>query len=134
MTLISEAMLIMIQYSKPFNPERKNFVETFNEVSIIIVVYHMIIVSDFVPENNNQLKIWSGYSMVVYISTVSLIYLIKIIFEIFSGIFVQLKTAVNERLYPEEKIDKEIKNEIDFLLRKMPHLETTICLMENTLE
>ena len=88
MTLISEAMLIMIQYSKPFNPERKNFVETFNEVSIIIVVYHMIIVSDFVPENNNQLKIWSGYSMVVYISTVSLIYLIKIIFEIFSGIFV----------------------------------------------
>ena len=90
MLLISEAMLLIIIYYKPFTGYN-NLIETVNEVCIIIVCYHMIVVSEMVPKSELKLRINSGYSMVVFISLISLILLGNIVCQILMSIYQNLR-------------------------------------------
>jgi hypothetical protein len=44
-------MIIIIQGNHPFEKDTENKTETINEVVVLVVLYHMILISDFVPDN-----------------------------------------------------------------------------------
>ena len=65
-TLMSEAMMIMVLSIQPFLTLSQNRQEVANEVVMICFVYHMILFSDMVPDQPSDFKQAVGYSMVSF--------------------------------------------------------------------
>lgn len=57
---ISTAIVILIGLTQPMNPKSRNKTEIFNEICVIIVIYHCICFTDFLPDANFRYNV--GYS------------------------------------------------------------------------
>ena len=55
MVMISVMMIIIILDKRPLIG-RNNIIESINEIFIILVCYHLILVSDFAPQDEIGLK------------------------------------------------------------------------------
>jgi hypothetical protein len=60
---LSTVILIFIELQRPFKTKARNRLELFNEVFIIIIMYHFFIFTDFVPDSMAKYKM--GYSCCV---------------------------------------------------------------------
>ena len=56
------AMVIYLQWHQPYEQKAKTRIETFNEVTLIILTYFLFCFTDFVPEaeTRNGLGIYYG--------------------------------------------------------------------------
>ena len=73
--------------------------------------------------------------MVIFISLVSICYLVYISSQICVDIYNSFKKEYNSKkiVNDKEKMDPKLQQEINFLYRKIPYLETTIERMESAL-
>lgn len=55
-------MVMVVGETKPFRDKSKNWLELFNEFSTLIVNYHLMMFTDFVPDLNTREQI--GQSLV----------------------------------------------------------------------
>ena len=62
LTMSSVAMIILINWQRPFKRKLRNTAETAHEVVIIFLMYHAMCFSDFVPDARTRHQI--GYSMI----------------------------------------------------------------------
>ena len=72
-------MMITVLSSKPFQSKLDNATESINEIVIITICYHLIIVSEFVPPYEGQVKKINEYIMIAIISLTAIIYIIIIV-------------------------------------------------------
>ena len=79
--MISVFMMIITVNQKPYMSNIENYGETLNEVVIIIVLYHVILASDFAPSYELDLKRINGYSMIGIITATVLGYIIYLIYD-----------------------------------------------------
>ena len=76
-------MIILILNTLPFSNNTTSFKEATNETIVLIICYHLIIVSDFVPEYKIKIKEYNGYSIITIIILTMLVYLAYIISPLF---------------------------------------------------
>ena len=72
-------MAIVILNSLPLNLRSDNVSESMNEVVIILICYHLMVVTDFVPMYERQVKLVNGYSMISIICLTAFVYILFII-------------------------------------------------------
>ena len=94
--------------NRPYKTLTLNVSECVNEVIITIVCYHLILLSDFVPQANQEMKIASGFSMISIISLTVLGFLMMIVYPIATGVFAGMSIA-----YRKYKFNKQKKKSIE---------------------
>ena len=67
---ISVAMVIYLVWWKPLNSHFANIMETFNEITCIVLMYHLQLFSDFVPSAETRSKLGTSF-LIVFILNVS---------------------------------------------------------------
>lgn len=85
--MISVFMMIMILHYRPFVSRQENFSEASNECIIILVLYHMICLTDFVPVNHIQTRKIIGYSDIAVLLFTILYFILSIVIY-FVGIMI----------------------------------------------
>ena len=78
--MMSVIMMIITVNLKPYQSKLENFGETMNEIAIIIVLYHVIIASEFAPSYELLLKRYNGYSLIGLVTLAVIGYLVYIVF------------------------------------------------------
>ena len=85
-------MAIVILNSRPLNSLNDNLSEALNEMVIIIICYHLMVISDFVPFYERDLKQIFSYAMISVICVTTFVYILIIIVSTFMILFNTLKT------------------------------------------
>ena len=80
---MSLIMIIIIQGNTPFIEKSDNTMETINELIILMTLYHMILISDFVPNDCNDLREAVGMSLIGFLTVTIFLFLLKIIINLF---------------------------------------------------
>jgi len=83
-TQLSILMMIIILKDKPFWRRSDNILGSLDEYFIVIICYHLIVVSDLVDPIHTEIKETTCYSLITLISIVAVLY----ISSIFLGVFV----------------------------------------------
>jgi hypothetical protein len=79
-------MIIIILHSKPYSTLKENIIQSLNEVIIVILCYHLILTSEYVPFNYVMLKKLNSFSMLSIVSLVLFVYISSIIYSLVSAI------------------------------------------------
>ena len=58
-------MIIYLVYWRPLNSHFANMMETFNEVTCVILMYHLQLFSDFVPEAETRSHVGTSFIVVI---------------------------------------------------------------------
>ena len=95
-------MIAYIGMVRPYKENFVNYLESFNEVCILGIAYHLCVFTDFVPDDNLQYQ--GGWSVVV-LTTLNLLVNTVIILVIVIG---QLKLVI-KRLWNKYKFKKAQK-------------------------
>ena len=119
---LSGAMMIITLNSNPYQNNITNLIESFNEFCILIVCYHLMVVSDFVPKQSIEEKIGSGYSMVIFVTFISVTYLFYILIPLFFAIIEKMRELIFGKREKVKEIDPKIQKEIDFLLTNVAEI------------
>ena len=61
-------MIIYLQWYRPFEEKAMNKIETFNEVTIVILTYFLFCFTDFVPEAQTRHGLGAYYSGVTLLN------------------------------------------------------------------
>jgi uncharacterized membrane protein len=56
-------MMIYLGATKPFDKALKNYIELFNEICLIAIIYHLFLFTDFIPDANQQYN--AGWSVIM---------------------------------------------------------------------
>lgn len=74
--LMSELSIIMILGFRPFKSKAYNISEGINETFILLILYHMICLSDFVPSYQRELREQIGFSNIGTTTFVALFFIL----------------------------------------------------------
>jgi hypothetical protein len=77
--LMSEMMAILVLNSRPLNTMSDNVSESINEMIIIAICYHLIIISDYVPLYEQGVKLVCSYSLISVVSLTAVVYVLIIV-------------------------------------------------------
>lgn len=72
-------MCILLLQMKPYFLRKHNYSELLNEGAIILVIYHMILLSDFVPMHLKTFRNMVGLSMIAVILITVFLFLVLIL-------------------------------------------------------
>lgn len=84
--------IIYLIYVQPFASKMLNYLEIFNELSILSLSYHSFIFTDFVP--SPEIKYIFGYSLIGITTLNLLINMIILIGQGGKNLFTQIKTLI----------------------------------------
>ena len=101
-------MLIFIQNYKPFATKLENTNESINELIIMYVTYHLILISDFVPLSNTDLRVVVGYNLIIFVTISALYFLFSIIKKLVTSLIMYFVNKHRAR--------KRLAREIEYML------------------
>ena len=81
-----------------------------------------MVVSDFVPKQSIEEKIGSGYSMVIFVTFISVTYLFYILIPLFFAIIEKMRELIFGKREKVIEVDPKIQKEIDFLLTNVAEI------------
>ena len=91
---LSEMMMILLA-AQPFEERDLGRQEVANEVIILVFVYHVILISDFVPQSQQEFKHFVSLSMVGFLTLVVLYFLFGIVRPLFYNCHLRWKRFKN---------------------------------------
>lgn len=80
--LLSTMMMILIFSFMPYNTRKQNKIEGFSEAYILVVLYHMLSLTDFVPVHFIQTRKKIGYSCIFVIAIALSYFILSILVDI----------------------------------------------------
>jgi len=98
-----EAFIIMIYYAEPLADKRTNTFELFNEAYVLVLVYHLISFTDFVPSPDTRYTM--GFSMIGF----TCLQIALNVLLLLKGIYRYLKRALQKKLYEYKLADWQKK-------------------------
>ena len=67
-------MIIIILNSLPFSNTSNAIKESINECILVVICYHLLLVTDFVPDYELDIKTYNGYSIISLIIITIVVY------------------------------------------------------------
>lgn len=114
-------MMIAVQLLQPYTSSKQNLQELQDEIVVLIVCYHVILLSDFVPLSNHPFRVVVGFSLILIVLITILIVLISIGRQIAMDLFGKANTA-----YLRWKFTRDKSREVSNLAKSMYSLVTSI--------
>ena len=93
----------------PLEKNRDNKLEVYNEITILLLLYHLMCFSDMVPEH--QIRYSIGYSYIVCACTDICLHLVLILRENIRNVRLKIKKKIYERKRAKKSIMTEYKEE-----------------------
>ena len=84
-------MIIIILNSLPFTNTSIAIKESINECVLVFVGYHLVLVTDFVPDFELEIKKYNSYSLISLIALTIVVYMFFIVKPLVSSILKILK-------------------------------------------
>ena len=104
--MISTLMMIYIMNNEPFQDKNQQVIETASEFIIILTLYHVVLLSDFVPAAYSKFREGTGYSMVILISLTTLYFLFIIVKGIAISVYISIRRK--RAIAKFQKVKKEL--------------------------
>ena len=103
MNFISLGMLIYLQWYRPYLDHAINNIETFNEITVIILAYFLFCFTDFVPEPETRNDLGQYYYSITFLN------IALHMFIIFKTSFLATRLKIRKRCHARrlQKMKKE---------------------------
>lgn len=99
-------MMILILNFFPFTTRRENKIEGFSEAYILVVLYHMFLMTDFVPMQHLETRKGIGYSCILTIVAGLLYFVLSLLLDIVFKFYMRMKKKYYQREFEKKKIEK----------------------------
>jgi hypothetical protein len=113
-----------VAYNQPFIMNLLNFLELINEVSILVVVYHLIPFSDFVRDRETQYNI--GYSVCAFTALNIVINLAFLVSNMSMTFYLRFKDRIKgwfaQRRLRNKQIRAKQRDKLTHELKKLPKI------------
>ena len=112
---LSLGLCIYLQWYKPFESKFNNSMETFNEVTAIVLTYFLFCFTDYVPEAVTRYDLGHYYNVVTFINIA--VHVFFMLVKSFHRIKLSCKKCYNARIAKQKakighaEVDKTDKNE-----------------------
>ena len=107
---ISTALIIVIQWARPFNSAFATKIETFNECTNMVILYILMLFSDFVGDLETRSNLGNVYiGLIIAFSSVHLWFLFS---DSIKKLYLKVKAICHSRKLKKvkrTKIDKQMK-------------------------
>ena len=121
---LSLAMSIYLQWFKPLESNFANNIETFNEVTTIVLTYFLLCFSDFVPEPETRSELGIHYNNTTFLNMAVHLYIML------RGSFLAVRLSCRKRRY--NKLVKKAQENKEKALEDGKYLAQVKTTMENT--
>ena len=113
-------MIIYLVYWRPLNSHFANMMETFNEVTCVILMYHLQLFSDFVPEAETRSHV--GTSFIVVIALNISVHLYFMLGDSLRRVSIKLKACCRRNQNNSETEQAEEKKDEPQIATNLKHI------------
>ena len=105
--MITKGMIMLLQWHRPLESRFANWLETFNEVMTLLVLYTVMCFSDYVTDP--ELRNWLGFAFIAFVCFQALVHMAIMFYDVYYSLRLLAKRYHNRRCHKRNMEEKKSK-------------------------